>query len=50
MTHLPISIEGGTAPRGLTRADLMTARQVAELLCVPPSTVHEWGVAVSYRG
>jgi excisionase family DNA binding protein len=43
MTQLPISIEGGTVPRGLTRADLMTARQVAELLGVPLSTVHEWG-------
>lgn len=30
-------------PRGFTRADLMTAGQVAELLDVPLSTVHEWG-------
>ena len=30
-------------PRGLTRADLMTAMQVAELLGVPVSTVREWG-------
>lgn len=30
-------------PRGLTRADLMTAKQVAELLDVPVSTVREWG-------
>lgn len=32
-----------TQPRGLTRADLMTAGQVAELLGVPVSTVREWG-------
>jgi excisionase family DNA binding protein len=31
------------APRGLTRAELMTAREVAELLDVPVSTVREWG-------
>lgn len=30
-------------PRGLTRADLMTAAQVAELVDVPVSTVLEWG-------
>ncbi len=30
-------------PRGLTRADLMTATEVAELLGVPVSTVREWG-------
>jgi excisionase family DNA binding protein len=30
-------------PRGLTRAALMTAREVAELLDVPVSTVLEWG-------
>lgn len=30
-------------PRGLTRADLMTAAQVAQLLGVPVSTVREWG-------
>ena len=28
---------------GLTRADLMTAADVAELLRVPVSTVREWG-------
>lgn len=28
---------------GLTRADLMTAAQVAELLDVPVSTIREWG-------
>lgn len=33
----------GVPPRGLTRADLMTAAQVAELLDVPVSTVREWG-------
>lgn len=31
------------APRGLTRAELMTATEVAELLGVPVSTVREWG-------
>lgn len=30
-------------PRGLTRAELMTAREVAELLSVPISTAREWG-------
>lgn len=30
-------------PRGLTRADLLTAVEVAELLGVPVSTVREWG-------
>jgi len=30
-------------PRGLTRADLMTAGEVAELVGVPVSTVREWG-------
>jgi len=30
-------------PRGLTRSDLMTAAQVAELLSVPVSTVRDWG-------
>lgn len=30
-------------PRGLTRAELMTSREVAELIGVPVSTVREWG-------
>lgn len=30
-------------PSGLSRAQLMTAREVAELLAVPVSTVLEWG-------
>jgi excisionase family DNA binding protein len=30
-------------PRGLTRADLMTAAEVAQLLSVPVSTVQQWG-------
>lgn len=30
-------------PHGLTRAELMTAREVAKLLAVPISTVREWG-------
>ena len=29
--------------RGLTRADIMTAREVADMLGVPVSTVREWG-------
>jgi len=32
-----------TPPRGLTRADLMTAREVADMLGVPVSTVLYWG-------
>jgi excisionase family DNA binding protein len=31
------------SPRGLTRADLMTAGEVAQLLSVPVSTVQHWG-------
>ena len=38
-----LSLEDLTAPRGLTRAELMTAPEVAELLDVPVSTVREWG-------
>lgn len=38
-----LSLEHLTAPRGLTRAELMTAPEVAELLDVPVSTVREWG-------
>lgn len=34
---------GPSALRGLTRSELMTAREVAQLLDVPVSTVHEWG-------
>ena len=30
-------------PRSLTRADLMTAAEVADLLGVPISTVRDWG-------
>ncbi len=30
-------------PRGLTRAELMSAQEVAELMDVPVSTVREWG-------
>lgn len=29
--------------RGLTRSELMTAREVGELMDFPVSTVHEWG-------
>ena len=38
-----LSLEDLVAPRGLTRAELMTAAEVAELLDVPVSTVREWG-------
>ena len=38
-----LSLDDLGAPRGLTRADLMTAREVAALLEVPISTVLEWG-------
>ena len=41
MTQL--SLDGLSTPRGLTRAELMTAREVAALLEVPISTVLEWG-------
>ncbi len=37
------SLEDLAGPHGLTRAELMTAREVAELLAVPVSTVREWG-------
>jgi len=38
-----LSLEDLGIPRGLTRAELMTAAEVAELLGVPVSTVREWG-------
>jgi excisionase family DNA binding protein len=38
-----LSFDDLERPRGLTRAELMTAREVAELLDVPVSTVLEWG-------
>jgi excisionase family DNA binding protein len=38
-----MSASARVQPGGLTRADLMTAGQVAELLDVPVSTVREWG-------
>jgi excisionase family DNA binding protein len=38
-----LSLNGLGAPRGLTRAELMTATEVADLLDVPVSTVREWG-------
>jgi excisionase family DNA binding protein len=38
-----LSLDELNGPRGLTRAELMTAREVAELVDVPISTVHEWG-------
>jgi excisionase family DNA binding protein len=42
-TVTQLSLDDLGAPRGLTRADLMTAREVAALLEVPISTVLEWG-------
>ena len=43
--RLPAGAPSGVPgmPRGLTRSELMTAREVAALLEVPVSTVHEWG-------
>ena len=41
MTQLSLDDLG--APRRLTRAELMAAREVAALLEVPISTVLEWG-------
>jgi excisionase family DNA binding protein len=38
-----LSLDDLAGPRGLTRAELMTAIEVAELLGVPVSTVREWG-------
>jgi excisionase family DNA binding protein len=38
-----LSLDDLGTPRGLTRAELMTAAEVAELLGVPVSTVREWG-------
>jgi excisionase family DNA binding protein len=39
----PTGLNTESQPRGLTRADLLTAAQVADLLDVPVSTVREWG-------
>lgn len=38
-----LQTESLAQPRGLTRSDLLTAAQVADLLGVPVSTVREWG-------
>jgi excisionase family DNA binding protein len=38
-----LTLDDLNTPRGLTRAELMTSREVAELLDVPVSTVLEWG-------
>lgn len=38
-----LSLEELDRPRGLTRAELMTAGEVADLLGVPVSTVRQWG-------
>ena len=38
-----LSLDDLATPRGLTRAELMTACEVAELMDVPVSTVREWG-------
>jgi excisionase family DNA binding protein len=40
---MQLSLDDLDTPRGLTRAELMTSREVAELLGVPVSTVFEWG-------
>ena len=39
----PLALNDVGTPRGLTRAELMTATEVAEMLGVPVSTVREWG-------
>jgi excisionase family DNA binding protein len=38
-----LSFDDLSTPRSLTRSELMTAREVAELIGVPISTVREWG-------
>ncbi|HZC75086.1 MAG TPA: helix-turn-helix domain-containing protein, partial [Gaiellaceae bacterium] len=38
-----LSLDELSGPRGVTRSELMTAREVADLLGVPISTVREWG-------
>lgn len=38
-----LSLDDLGRPRGLNRAELMSAREVAELLDVPSSTILEWG-------
>jgi excisionase family DNA binding protein len=38
-----IQLDDRAAPPGLTRDELMTAREVAEILGLPISTVREWG-------
>jgi excisionase family DNA binding protein len=38
-----LSLDDFATPRSLTRSELMTAREVAELIGVPISTVREWG-------
>jgi excisionase family DNA binding protein len=43
ITTVQLSFNDPNTPRGLTRAELMTSREVAELLDVPVSTVLEWG-------
>jgi len=40
---MQLSLDDLNTPRGLTREELMTSREVAELLHVPVSTVLEWG-------
>ena len=43
--HVQLSLvdEPPPQPRGLTLSELMTAKEVAEMLRVPVSTVREWG-------
>jgi excisionase family DNA binding protein len=38
-----LSLDDLSTPRSLTRSELMTAREVAERIGVPISTVREWG-------
>jgi excisionase family DNA binding protein len=40
-TTLPQPVEDSASPSGLTRDEVMTAREVAELLKMPVSTIHQ---------
>ena len=40
---IQLTVDDLSTPHGLTRAELMTSQEVAELVGVPVSTVREWG-------
>jgi hypothetical protein len=50
ITTVQLSLDDLNTPRGLTRAELMTSREVAELLEVPASTVLEGVATARSRG